>query len=162
MIYKNSIRVFFSNFNLVWKMILYFLIISAVCFGALILFLNPVIKLINEAGFFEELLDLYSDFLTSLNLIVSLERLSKIFENMFDFFVSNFNSIWWNIVGAGVILFFLNSFLYNLSNMAVSQSLHFYIGSLTRQGFWGTYSENFAKNLRSQFANFFVTLPLNV
>ena len=45
--------------------------------------------------------------------------------------------------------------------MAVSQSLHFYIGSLTRQGFWSSYSENFAKNLRSQFAYFFVTLPLN-
>jgi len=162
MVYKNTIKVFFSNFNIVWKMALYFLLIGIVGFFLLYFSLNPIFRLIEEAGFFDLIVEAYSDFLSTLNLSVALECVAEILEGIFDFFVANFSSIWINVICFIIIVFFLNSILFNLSNMATCMSLHFYIGSLTRHGFFASFSENFGKNLKHQLCSYLVNFPLNM
>ena len=162
MIYKNSIKVLFSNFNIVWKLALYLLLVFA--FGGTLFFfcMNPIVKFISEAGFFRQIVELYTEFLSSLNLASALERLSQIFTNLGLFIKDNISQIWVYIVLASVVLFFLNNLLFNLSHMAVSYSLHFYIGSLTRQGFFESFGDCIGKNLKTQFCNFFVSMPINI
>ncbi|MBE5735887.1 MAG: hypothetical protein E7356_00815 [Clostridiales bacterium] len=162
MLFKNSIKVLISNFNLVWKMILYFLLGVLACSGLLALFLNPVIRLIEDAGFFEKLIDLYSSFITSLNLSVALQNLSIILDDAWEFFVSNISQVWWNIVCSGVVVFFLSVFYQSLSHLAVCNSLHLYIGSLTKQGFFASFADVFVKNLRLQISRYLVGLPLSL
>lgn len=162
MVYKNSIKLLFSNFNLVWKMALYFVIVFAICAGLLFLSLNPIYRMINEAGFINELVDLYTNFLSSLNLASALESLSNVIDSMFVFFADNISKIWINVVGVGLTVFFFNSFMHCLVNMASCKSLHLYIGSLTRQGFFTSFFENLGKNIRAQFCYYFVTLPFNI
>lgn len=162
MVYKNSIKIFFSNFNLVWKMVLYFLISATICTGLFLLFLNPIVKLISGAGFFNQIGEAYADFLSSLNFAELIETVAFILRDGFDFFVKNLPSIWWNVLGAGLVVVFLNTLLLSLSNLAACKSLHFYIGSLTRQGFFTSFSESFGKNLKLQLTNYFVALPLNI
>lgn len=162
MLFKNSVKVFISNFNLVWKMILYFILGVLLCSGLLALFLNPVIRLIEDAGFFEKIIDLYSSFITSLNLSEAFQDLSIIFDEAWTFFVSNISQVWWNVVGSGVVIFFLSVFYQSLSHLAVCNSLHLYIGSLTKQGFFASFGDVFVKNLRLQICRYLVDLPLSL
>lgn len=162
MIFKNSIKILFSNFSIVWKMVLYFLLALALSAGLLFLFVNPILKSIESAGFFEEFVELYSDFLTNLNLSGFFEELSVLIDNLFRFMFDNAKELWFWFAGIIFVVFFLNSFLLSLSNMAVCKSLHLYIGSMNKQGFFTSFADGFGKNLRFQFVKYLVSLPINV
>lgn len=162
MIYKNSIKILFSNFSLVWKMMLYFLLVFAVSGGLLLLFVSPIIKTIENAGFFESFVDLYSNFVSNLNLSEVFQELSLLIDELLQFMIDNIADLWGNFLGIVFVLFFLISFLLSLSNLAVCNSLHLYIGSMNKQGFFVSFAECFVKSFKFTLAKFIVVLPLNL
>ena len=161
MLFKNSVKILLSNFNIVWKMALYFIVVFALCIAGLYFLISPILEIIGEAGFFSQIIDLYSDFLSNLNLTEALETLSQILDNLFAFVVENISQLWFYFIGIAILIFFINFILFNLSNMASCMSLHLYIGSMTKQSFFASFSENFGKNLKFQLCNFLVTFPFN-
>ncbi|MBQ7351615.1 MAG: hypothetical protein IJW59_01940 [Clostridia bacterium] len=162
MIYKNSIKILFSNFGLVWKMLLYFFLVFSGAVLLVYLLMSPVVKIIDHAGFFNQIVDLYTDFLKSLNLTETLTELSLIIENVFQFIIDNMSKMWLSFVGVGIVVLFLNSLLFNLATMANCASLHLYMGSMTRQGFFSSFSDCFKKNIKAQLLYFLINLPLNI
>ena len=162
MIFRNSVKVLFSNFNIVWKLILYFLFVFLISASLLYALISPIIKMIVDAGFFKILVELYYNFLSTLNLAQALERLSLLFEDVFLFIVQNMSELWPYFLGMGLVLFFLSSVMYNLSNYALCTSLNYYMGSLTKHGFFASYKESFGQNLKMQLCYYIATLPINV
>ena len=115
----------------------------------LYLCINPVVRLIDHAGFFVEWVELYSNFMTSLNLTELLTNLNVLVVDVVGFVSRNMSKMWLNFCGVGIILVFLNTVILNLTSMASCKSLHFYMGSMTKQGLFSTFCENFWKNLRT-------------
>ena len=71
------------------------------------LMMSPVVKIIEEAGFFGQFVDLYTDFLSSMNLTDSLSELSIIIENVFKFILENISQMWLSFVGVCFVLIVL-------------------------------------------------------
>lgn len=162
MAFKNSIKILFSNFNLVWKMLLYFVLIF-IAVGVLGYFcVSPIIQLIDAGGFFNRFMELYTDFLASLNLTALFDSLAQLFDEVFIFIGENMSTLWYSFLGVGLLILFINCVVCSLVNMACCNSLHLYMGSMTKQGFFASLSENFGKNLKMQIAYYFVTLPINI
>ena len=162
MIFKNSIKILFSNFSNVWKMILYFLFVFAVSTGLLFLFVNPILKTIDNAGFFDRFVELYSNFRTNLDLSVFFQDTASLIDSLFQFIIDNATELWFWFLGIAIVVFFLNSFLLSLSNMAVCKSLHLYIGSMNKQGFFASFADGFGKNIRFQLVRYLVSMPINI
>ncbi len=162
MIYKNAIKVLFSNFSTVWKMMLYFLLVFL--FGGVLLFLcvNPILKTIEDAGFFTQFVDMYAAFLDKLDLPLLFENFAVLLQNIFEFVSTNINQLWTWFLGIFVVTFFLNSFLLNLVNMPTCMSLHLYIGSMHKGGFFSSFGDSFAKNLKFNLIKWLVALPVNI
>ena len=68
MIYKNSIKILFSNFDIVWKNILYYILVFLITGGLCYICINPIYKLLSAGGLVTDFLNVYSDFLSNLNL----------------------------------------------------------------------------------------------
>ena len=68
MIYKNSIKILFSNFNIVWKSLLYYLFTFLISVTLIILCLNPIYQILNNEGLINRIVELYTDFITTLDL----------------------------------------------------------------------------------------------
>ncbi|MGN0961062.1 MAG: hypothetical protein ACI4PF_02545 [Christensenellales bacterium] len=162
MTYKNSIKILFSNFNIVWKMALYLLLLFAFLAFVIYLFISPIVEMINTAGFFNRFVELYTDFLTSLNLTALFDSVAELANEVIIFISNNISQLWFYFLGVGFIMFFFSCIACNLVNMASCTSLHLYMGSMTKQGFFASLSENFGKNLKIQLAYYFVTLPYNI
>lgn len=162
MTFKNSIKILFSNFNLVWKMLLFFVVVFAVMAFALYLIVEPIIQMIDAAGFFARFVDLYTDFLSSLNLTGLFDSIAQLVDEIFVFIGENISTLWYSFLGAFVMGLGINCILCNLVNYACCNSLHLYMGSMTKQGFFTSLAEDYSKNLRIQIAYYFVTLPINL
>lgn len=118
--------------------------------------------MINGAGFFNDVVEMYTDFMTSLNLTEAMSRVSVLTEEVLNFLARNMSKMWLSFVGIGLVLFFLNSVILGLSSMPSCLSLHLYMGSMTKQSVFTSFSECFGKSLKVELCYYLVTLPINV
>ena len=162
MLYKNSLKILFSNFNIVWKSIIYFLLVFSGCAFLIYLCVNPVYKLLVENGVIEELVDIYSNFLTSLNFSELCKSVGELGDKLFDIIIENISKIWLNFTGVAIIVFFLNVYLNNLTIMAMCNSLHYYMGSMNRLGYYSSFFDVFKKNILAQLIYFIISLPVKM
>ena len=68
MLYKNTIKMIFSNFNIVWKLLTYLLIVFLITAIPTIFLINPIINTISGAEGFKSLVTLIKEFSTDFNL----------------------------------------------------------------------------------------------
>lgn len=162
MTFKNSVKILLSNFNIVWKMLLYFLMLFVFLAFVIYLFISPVIQMINTAGFFERFVELYTDFLSSLNLTMLFDSIAQLIDEVIIFIGNNISELWFYFLGVGFMLLCFGVVVSNLTSMAICNSLHLYMGSMVKQGFFESFSENFGKNLKFQLFYYIVTLPINI
>lgn len=162
MLYKNSIKILLSNFNIVWKSMLYYFLVFAVNIFLIILCINPVYKLLLNSGFINNCIDVYGDFLTSLNLTELFSSISNLFNAFCDIIVNNISSYWFYFLSLAVIVFFLKTILCNLTIMVSSNSLHYYMSSLNKHGFFTSFSETWGKSLKVQVIYVFLALPVKL
>ena len=160
MIFKNSVKVLLSNFNIVWKLILYFLIVTLFIVSALYFLLYPIVEMIVGAGFVQVFVELYYEFMSTLNLAGFFEGVSIAFESVVTFILDNIYQLWPYLIGIALVIFFFYFFMFNLSNYAICNSINYYMGSLTRQGFFTSFKESFGVNFKTQICYYFITLQL--
>lgn len=159
--YKNSIKIVFSNFNIVWKSMVYFLQFFVVIAGLLYLAINPIFSLLEKSGFVANFLDVYSGFLKSLNLSEFLISLKDLGEQLVNIFTANMSSIWLNFTCIALILGFLLVVGTNLVVYPMSYSLNYYMGSINNYGFFSSFSDTFGKSLKFTLIKYFVSLPID-
>ena len=162
MLYKNSIKVLFSNFVNVWKAILYFMLIVALSGFLIFLCINSIFKMLQDSGLFNDVATIYSDFLTNLNLTELFASIGEIINSVVDTIIRKFSDIWLSFFGIIFVILFLSVFISNLTIMPMCNSINYYMGSLVKNGYWNSFFDTFVKNLNIQFVAYFVTLPIKL
>lgn len=162
MIYKNSIKILLSNFDIVWKTMLYYLLVFAITIGLGYLCINPIYILLNNSGFITNITTIYSDFITHLNLTELFLNINDLILQLTSILKNNLNTVWINFAGLGIVILFVKSYLSNLTVLASANTLHYYMGSMNKHGFYLSFSETLSKNLKAQLVFFLINLPIKI
>ena len=157
MSYKNTMKLFASNFTLVWKQLLYLvciLFIFSVCSYTIA---TPVLDLLKNNGIVEDIKLMFNSvYETPSEFALVFSDSSKHFLGIL---IDNFSSIWLNLIGT-VVLCVLLPFVF------IQMSIY-NISSILYQKFTMNMNANYTQNavrtlkhsLRYAFANLILTLP---
>lgn len=162
MIYKNSLKILLSNFDIVWKTILYYIFLFFITGGLIFLCVNPIYKLLEQSGFIENITTVYADFLTNLNLTQLLLTINDLIVQFTSILTENLSTVWINFVGLAFVFIFLKTYLSNLTIMSSCNALHYYMGSMNKHSYVLSFKETFGQNLKAQLAYFVVSLPQKI
>lgn len=159
MIYKNAVKLTMSNFALVSRVFILWLINFAIIFGLSYAFTLPVINLLQSNGWFANLSGYYDTFLQSLNLQTAFSNLGLLMNDFVQILNVNWNSIAFNIYGLVFTLVILGSFLSGLYNVAVSNSLYFSMSNNIKYKFLPSYISTLRLNVKYNLLSLFIKLP---
>lgn len=162
MLFKNSFKIMFSNFHLTWKSLIYHLFVFSLTCLLMYLAFNPIYSTLVDVGFARSVADVYNNFIESLNLAELFESLNYLISNLYHVVIDNMETLWKYFVLLGVSVFFVSPYLTNLVSLPTCNSLHYYMGSMTKQGFFQSYSELFRKNLVVQFVYYIFSILSNL
>lgn len=162
MLYKNSLKIMLSNFDIVWKTILYyaflFLFVGVLGFFCI----NPVYKILEQSGFVENVINTYFNFLTNLNFTELLASLDDLIMQLASILKHNLSTVWINFAGLGFVVILVRAYLSNLTIMSSCNSLHYYMGSMNKHGFYMSFRETFGINLKAQFCYLLLNIPCDI
>jgi hypothetical protein len=157
MSYKNTVKLFVSNFDLVWKQLLYLLI----CAGIFALFffttLNPIASLLSNNGVFAEFKELIETVYSSPRELALM--LSNCFKHLLNVLVSNFLSIWLQLIGLLILGILLPSILIQMSFYNLCAILHKKLTMNMNVSYIQSAIQNLGKSIKYAFANILFTLP---
>ena len=162
MLYKNSLKILFSNFKNVWKSALYFLGLAIVSIILIYICVRPIYSMLESSGFVAGLIDVYSSFMKSLNLENLLLSIKDLGVELLNILSSNIGALWINFLGIFCTVFVFDVFVANLSIMANCNSLNYYMGSMNENGFYMSSGDTLGKNIKVSIAHFFVSLPIKL
>lgn len=162
MLFKNSFKIMFSNFHLTWKSLIYHLFVLALTCFLMYLTFNPIYAVLVDVGFIGQVSSVYQEFVESLNLAELFESLSYLMSSLYHVIIDNMQTLWRYFVLLGLSIFFVGPYLTNLVSLPTCNSLHYYMGSMTKQGFFQSYNELFKKNLLVQFVYYIFSILSNI
>lgn len=162
MMYKNSIRILFSNFNIVWKVLLYTLIVLAVTCGLAYISAVPVFNVLSNQGFFSLIKEVFENFVTNLNLVEFIKGLGNISTSFFEIIINNFSNLWVYIVLFIFIIAILGRFLIGQSKLASAYSLYASMSNNMKVGMLSSYFSNMGKIVLFELTKLIVTFPIDL
>ncbi len=157
MSYKNTMKLFVSNFTLAWKQLLYLLICAflfALCSYTLV---SPVITVLKDAGLFSQIKNLVNIFYNSPKDIAI--TLSEIVKLILTCIASNFSKIYFNVIATIVLCILLPYVLYQASIFNLSSVLHQKFTMNMEVNYTHNYIRNFWKSIRFGLVSLLFTLP---
>ena len=122
MSYKNSMKLFASNFTLVWKQLLYLVICGFIFTLASYTLITPIINTLKAAGVGHDLKNLFSIVYNSPNQFAL--EVGKFLRLAIDTVISNFSSLFLNLLGALVLCVILPYVLCQMSMFNLSSILY--------------------------------------
>ena len=160
MSYRNTMKLFVSNFALAWKQLVYLLICAflfAVCSYTLV---SPVISILRDAGLFTEIKNLVAlvynnpkDIAITASVLVKLV-LTSIWANL--------SKIYLNLIATVILCAILPYILYQVSIYNISSVLHQKLTMNMDVGYTQNYISNFKKAIKFAFASLVYALPFFV
>ena len=160
MSYRNTMKLFVSNFALAWKQLVYMLICAflfAICSYTLV---SPVISVLREAGLFTEIKNLVGVFYNApKDIAFNLSALAKL---IFASIGANFSKIYLNLIATVILCVILPYILYEVSIYNISSILHQKLTMNMEVGYTQNYIGNFKKALKFAFASLVYSLPFFV
>lgn len=162
MLFKNSIRILFSNFSLVWKTLLYLLICVAVLAGASYFAAVPVFKLLATNGFFDIVRNSFANFVTNLNLVEFVKGVGEATNNFMETIILNFSNVWISITLFLVITVIIGRLLTSLIKMPSSYCLYSSMSSNMKVGLISSFFGNTKKVFAFEFSKLIITLPIDL
>ncbi len=157
MSYKNSMKLFASNFNFVWKQLVYLLcclVLLAICSYTTI---KPIFSLLAENGIGVEFEVLFKTIYDSPNEFAL--KLSDIFKNIIAIIANNFGEIYFSLFAAILLCLALPFVLIQLSVYNLSSIAHQKITMNKNSRYSQNAITTFKPALRYAFANIIFTLP---
>ena len=157
MSYKNTMKLFASNFTLVWKQLLYLICVIFIFSVCSYTIATPVLELLKENGVVEDIKNLFTTvYETPSEFAITASESAKHFLGIL---IDNFSSIWLNLIGTIVLCVILP---YVFIQMSV-----YNISSILYQKFTMNMNANYAQNavrtlkqsLRYAFANLILIMP---
>lgn len=162
MMYKNSVKLLFSNFSLVWKTLLYNLIVFVLVGGLSYLAALPVFELLIEHGLGSMIQNMFADFASSLNLILFVQDCGAILTSFSEIILDNFSSIAFNIILFLFIIFVFGKFVSGVLKATQSEVLYSSMSSNMRVGLITSFVGNSKRILLLQLTQFIVTFPIDI
>lgn len=160
MSYKNTVKLFASNFTLVWKQALYLII----CGFLFVLFsyttITPIINLLKEHSIFLELKSILHTVYDSPSELAL--KLSEILKHTTSVIFDNFSRISLSVIGAGVLCLILPFILVQMSTYNLSSIVYQKI-SMNMNVYYVQNGVHVLKNsLKFALANFLFSLPFAI
>ncbi len=162
MIFKNSLKILFSNFNIVWKTLLYLFVVFLLSAVGVYLSLKPIYDLLVLSGLIDSISEIYTSFITSLNLAQFFMSSSDLIASIWMVIVGNISSIWFSIVCFVFVVFVFKVLASNLIIMVNCECLHYYMGSMNRASYFHEFGATLGKNIRMQLCYYLVSLPIKL
>ncbi len=162
MIFRNSVKLFFSNFSTVWKLMLYYIVITLIGVGLVAPIFSSVGQVFRDFGFFEQVVDVLTQFNLGSNITSIFADLGKLFIILLDCIVAYFTTHTWLAVYLSFLFVVLLPFLYGLGSLSVGESLYGYMSSQTKVSFTGRIFSSLKTSIKYLLAKILVTAPINV
>lgn len=160
MSYKNSVKLLTANFSVVWKQLLYVLVISLLTFSITYGIAQPIINTLDAEGVFSQFNDAFSSIYTKPGDFISV--FSGATRNMLDVLQANLGHLWVSItfsILVGVVCFQL---LKGMSEYNLSSLMYMKLTSFTTIGYTRNFIANLWPSLKYSFTRFVLKIPFAV
>jgi len=161
MLYKNTFKLLFSNAGLIWKILFYIIVAGLIVGGLSLLTALPIIQVLVNEKFFEIISEIYSKFLSNLDLQGLILRIGDLSVKFMDIINDNIGKILLSVFGFGFVFFVIGSVILKSYSMPVSVCLYYYMSSNTKQPFMNAFASSFKKNFVFQLVSLMILLPIN-
>lgn len=166
MIILNAFKLLFSNFSLMWRLLLYYVIVTiiavALFMGAIYPQISGLLAQVSETQVFENFKILIGNLVTmSPDLMDNSEIFRSSLGAAVDLIVQNSGSLILPLVLVGVMIIVVR-FLYGLSDYPVFRILNGSLREKAHYPFWGTLITNFPKSMLTSLCVLLITLPTDI
>ncbi len=162
MMYKNTCKLIFSNFHLVWKTLLYQIFASLVCVGLMFACSLPIVNVIKSNGVFSLISNSFNDFSNTFNIYKLFSDLILAVETFFNVILANISTLWLYIILLLFILIIVRTVISNYSHFATTNVLYNYLSCNIKVSYTANLTQNFWKNLKFQISYLFIQLPIDI
>lgn len=162
MMYKNSFKILFSNSSLIWKVVLYFLVVGVVIGGLTYASALPILKVITDAGVFQLFIDSIRDFFVGLNLVGLFQNCSIAMKDLVNVIIENMSNLWIYILLLIFFIFIFGSVLRGFYSTICGGVLYNSMSNNMKQSFTNSLVTNFWKSLKLELARLTVALPMSI
>lgn len=160
MMFKNTIRLAFSNFITTWKILLYKVIVIFCVLGLTSVAGWNIINTLINNGFFAEVKILFSDLLFNINFVSLYEAIASTLQNLTNILTANKLVVEASLVFGGFLIVFF--YVSGLSNLAVTNIISGYMSSSARFGFNNMFVASLSKSMFVQVFRTIIYLPVIV
>ena len=159
MSFKNSLKLLASNFSVVWKHLVYMLILSLLTIGLVLLCAGPCIDCLRDNGWTNTASSLISTIYTKPMSIFNV--IKEIAISFFKVLALNFPSIWFSVIGLIFAGYLIPAYLTNLGGYNIASITYQKMTTLLDVG----YTQNFVSCLkpasRYAFVRTIVRIPFD-
>lgn len=161
MMFKNSAKLLFANFANVWKLLLYYIIVTLIGVGLV----APVFASIGDVLGHSEFVDVFSDILTTFNLGTNVISIFATFASLIKITISCIANYFVAYTGYAiyltVVFVIILPFLYGLSSIPTGEALYGYMSSQTKINFAGKIFGSFKRSIKYLLSKILIITPIN-
>lgn len=159
--FKNSMKLLFANFGTVWKLMVYYILVSGLIVGLVVPVWGALSAHFNPELASAELLNTAMSINVASNLPVVLVELYEGLVVLFAGIISLFTTNPLLAVYICFVVFYLIPFLYGLADLPIQETLFGYMSSLTKYGFSHSFIRKLGKSALLQLFKTLIMLPLS-
>ena len=162
MMFRNSVKLLFSNFATVWKLLLYYLIITLIGVGLVAPVFSSVVEVFRSHNFFEVLVDLLTTFNLGTNILSIFASFGTVISTLVACILDYFVIHTWLAVYLTFLFVVLLPFLYELGGIAAGEILYGYMSSQAKVNFTGRIFSSVRKSFKYILAKLLIATPINI
>lgn len=160
MSYKNSFKLLTNNFSIVWKQLLYMLALILIVAPITIGICSPVVDLLKEEGVVAEFGAIFETIYTKPSEIIT--AISTAFLHLSNVISSNFKAIWFSIILAFFLCFFVYTLFKDVSNYNISSVMYMQMTSFVSIGYTRNLISTLGQSIRFAFVKLLCKIPFTV
>lgn len=157
MMYKNTLKLFMSNFNLVWKQLLYALISILIVTGLASLVAFPFIEMLKAEGWVNELNNFTNGIYTSS--VNAFDSFKPLVEKLWSLIVSYKRELWFTYFLIIFVILVVSKILYYISVYTLSEVVNGKMSSLTKYGYTNKLVATLGKSIKCAFISILISVP---
>lgn len=157
MSYKNTMKLFASNFMLVWKQVLYLLICFMIAVLCTYTTARPIVSLLRDNNIINEIKLLIDTVYNSPSEVAY--EISLTLKHLIDVVLSNFSSIWINLVGLLILGIFVPYMLTQMSFYNITSILYQKFSMNMNVNYIQNGFNVLKKSFKFAFANILINIP---
>lgn len=159
MMFRNSLKLFVANFSVFWKLLLYKIVMIALCMALLIPAFKGWINCLTEANFFELLTNfatksVFSDTTTLLNDLFIL--VNSLLNGIKFLYIQDLPILIYSLCIVCIVM----PLLFELSSIPTGEGLYSYMASLTKSSFMASFISKIGRSFVYALSRVLLSLPI--